>query len=334
MAHKEDKTTPNIKRNFVNAMIRQEDVKEILKNCWQAVLGIEKVGFNDNFYELGTTSFNLLQVQQAIKRALEINIKIIDFFTHPTIEELANYITGTKREESKIGLDFSNMEEEIAIIGYSGSFADSETVKLLWENILLGRECISHLNKKECVQLGVSEEVVNNKDYISMGGIISDINKFDAGFWGISPKDAELMDPQARLFLEHAWTALEMSGYIRARNNMPIGVFVGGGGNQYLYCNLLSNENIKRSVDPFEIGILGAKEHIATRASYLLNLRGPAVNVYTACSTALVALVEACEQLKSLNCHLAIAGGVNVIVPQNFGYVYKEGMINSPDGHV
>ena len=109
MAHEENKITSDFKSSFLNEMRKQEDVKKILRNCWKKILEVEEIGFNDNFYELGGTSFNILQVQQAINIALEIDIKVIDLFTHPTIEDLAKYITDTKQEENKIAFKVNDL---------------------------------------------------------------------------------------------------------------------------------------------------------------------------------------------------------------------------------
>ena len=233
---------------------------------------------------------------------------MVDIFSYPTISGLTSYVFGDIKDIEKVtqseiyqpGLG----ADEIAIIGYSGTFSGSDSIDAYWDNILSGKNCISFLNKEECLKLGVPEDALNNDGYVAAGGIISDIDKFDAAFWGLSPRDAELLDPQARLLLEHTWKALEMSGHIKSRNKSAVGVFVGGGGNQYAQCNLALNSKLMETADLFDVGLLASKEHLATRVSYLFDFQGPVVNVYTACSTSLVALAEACNQLMmgSLSC--------------------------------
>ena len=156
---------------------------------------------------------------------------------------------------------------------------------------------------------------------------------FDGPFFGFNPHEAEITDPQHRLFLECAWEAMEAAGYDPSRYTGRCGVYAGAGLNTYLLSNLMSHVNFEDSADIFRILIGNDKDHLTTRVSYKLNLKGPSFTVQTACSTSLVAIHLACQSLLNYHCDLALAGGVRITVPQKMGYQYQVGGINSPDGH-
>jgi|GEM_PF-5749703 len=315
----------------------RNEIEKKIEECWQEVLGIENIGINDNFYDLGGNSLSVLQLHAKINKKLEINIKIVDIFAYPTIAELTNYLASKNSNAiihsrpSCVTTSSNTDDKRIAILGYSGVFPNSDTIEEYWENILQGKDCISHLTKSECRQYGVSEDRLNDKRYIASGGIIKDIDKFDAAFWGISPRDAALMDPQMRIFLQHAWKALEVSGYIKNKEKLSVGVFAGGGDRQYFYYNVMPK--MLNKANEFKIFTLSNELFIPSRTGYLMNLQGPILNVNTACSTSLVSIIEACEKLNAAECNLAIAGGVSIFMPQKFGYVYRAGMMHSSDGY-
>ncbi len=155
---------------------------------------------------------------------------------------------------------------------------------------------------------------------------------FDPLFWKISPKEASLMDPQLRKFVEHCWQALEQGGIITQRETESIGVFAGCSSGQYYTQHIANNEEYADR-SRWELRQLNDKDFLATRMSYMLGLNGPAININTACSTSLVSIVEACKNLSLKSCNYALAGGVSFALPTQHGYVYKEGMISSKDGH-
>ncbi len=220
---------------------------------------------------------------------------------------------------------------EIAIIGMSGRFPGAADVEAFWQNLRDGVESISRFSEAEVLAAGVSPELARNPHYVRAGGVLEGADRFDAGFFGVYPREAELMDPQHRVFLECAWEALEHAGYDPERARGPIGVFAGCGLNTYLLFNLLDNPEAREAC--YQLGIGNDKDFLPTRVSYKLNLRGPSVNVQTACSTSLVAAHLACQSLLSYACDMALAGGVTIRVPQQSGYLYQDGGILAPDGH-
>jgi acyl transferase domain-containing protein len=220
--------------------------------------------------------------------------------------------------------------DEIAIIGMACRFPGAGTIDQFWCNLRDGVESISFFSDDELESGGVPPATLNDPAYVKAGGIVEDIDLFDAGAFGMSPREAEITDPQHRLFLECASEALENGGYDPSRYKRQIGVFGGAGLNGYLV-NLFSS----RAVESLDHGVMigNEKDHLAMRVSYKLNLKGPSVTIQTACSTSLVAVHLACQSLLNGQCDMALAGGVSLRVPMKSGYYYTEGGINSPDGH-
>ncbi len=221
---------------------------------------------------------------------------------------------------------------EIAIIGISGRFPAADSPEAFWKNLTEGKECIRFFSEEELLKSGVEQSEINNPNYVRAKGQMNDIEMFDASFFGYSPKEAENMDPQHRLFLEFAWTVIENAGYNVEKCNNRIGVFAGLGMNNY-YINHILNSKESTLLGPYQTAISNVGDTLCTRVSYKLNLKGPSLTVQTACSTSLVSVHIACQNLLLRECDMAIAGGVKVMFPRNNGYLYSEGGITSPDGH-
>ncbi len=219
---------------------------------------------------------------------------------------------------------------ETAIIGMAGRFPGARSVQEFWQNLQDGIESISFFSDEELESATAAGSAAN---LVKAGAVLEDIELFDASFFGFTPKEAEIMDPQHRIFLETAWEALENTGYDPQTYRRRIGVYAGVGMNTYFLFNLHANHELIGSMDPMKMGISNEKDHLPTYVSYKLNLRGPSVNVNTTCSTSLVAVHLACQSLLNGECDMALAGGVAITVPQKTGYFYQEGGIASPDGH-
>lgn len=222
----------------------------------------------------------------------------------------------------------------IAIVGMSGRFPRAADVESFWRNIRDGVECLTAYTDGELEAAGEDPAKLMHPHYVKSGAPLEAMDEFDAGFFGFSPRDASIMDPQHRHMLECAWEALEDAAVDPDRFNGSIGVFAGSGHNAYLPYNLLTNPALVDSVGFFLLRHTGNdKDFLSTRISYCLKLTGPSVNVQTACSTSLVAIHMACQSLLSRECDLALAGGVTFEMPHRRGYIYEEGEILSPDGH-
>ncbi|MCG5216566.1 type I polyketide synthase [Streptosporangium sp. KLBMP 9127] len=222
---------------------------------------------------------------------------------------------------------------EIAIVGMAGRFPGADTIDDYWDLVASGREAISTFSDEEVERAGVPAEIRGRPDYVPAAGVLSGAEYFDPGFFGLSPRDAAVLDPQQRVFLECAWHALEDAGYAERPERHLVGVYAGTSFSTYLLRNLLPNAQLMRDLSEHELMLCNEKDTLATHAAYHLNLTGPAITVQTACSTSLVAVHLACQGLLAGDCDLALAGGASVQFPQTEGYLFQEGGIMSPDGH-
>lgn len=222
---------------------------------------------------------------------------------------------------------------EIAIIGMAGKFPGAKNIDEFWHNIENGVEAISFFSDEELLSAGVNIATLRDPTYVKARGSLDTIDQFDAYFFGFNPREASIMDPQHRLFLESAWEAIENASYDPDTYRGRIGVYGGTGMNGYLSANLLSNPDLIESIGSFQTAIGNDKDYVTTRVSYKLNLKGPSVSMNTACSTSLVAVHFACQSLLSEECDMALAGGVSITLPNDAGYFYEVGGISSSDGH-
>lgn len=222
----------------------------------------------------------------------------------------------------------------IAIIGMAGCFPDAKDLDAFWRMLKEGREGIRHFSEAELLAAGVSEQQLQQSNYVKANSIIPNALAFDATFFGMSQRDAEITDPQQRVFLEQVWQALEQAGYPPSTTQVRIGLYAGVSNDSYHYYYLEPRlEELVANVGRYRLFTLSGKDFIATRTAYLLNLTGPAMTIQTACSTSLVAVHVACQSLLNDECDIALAGGASIYFPQISGYLYQAGMVLSPDGH-
>src|ERR1700739_203045 len=224
--------------------------------------------------------------------------------------------------------------EGIAIIGMAGRFPGAENVEEFWQNLLDGKETVSSFSDEELAESGLDAAAVRRRGrYMPVRGVLKDADRFDAAFFGVHPKEAEVMDPQQRVFLETCWAALERAGYAPSQMTSSVGVFAGQSFNTYYLHALHQRQDLIDLVGPEQVMFGNEKDYLTTRVAYKLGLKGPAINVSTACSTSLVAVCQAVQSLLTYQCDVALAGGVSVTVPQKRGYYHDEGNIGSADGH-
>ncbi|WP_089934764.1 type I polyketide synthase [Candidatus Entotheonella palauensis] len=219
----------------------------------------------------------------------------------------------------------------IAVIGMTGRFPGAPHVAALWQNLCGGVESLRPFTDDEIIAAGVEAEQAKNR--VMAGGIIEDADLFDAAFFSVYPKEAQILDPQHRLFIECAWHALEDAGYDPETYGGSIGVFAGCYWNTYVLSMLKNHPAFFAALAPLQAEIGNDKDYLTTRVSFKLNLRGPSFTLQTACSTSLVAVVQGCFHLQTGQCDMALAGGVHLRFPQVQGYVYQQDGIASPDGH-
>ena len=225
-------------------------------------------------------------------------------------------------------------ENDVAIVGMAARLPGAWTVDRYWQNLRDGLESVRRYTREELLEAGETAAALDDPAYVPAGAPLDGVELFDGEFFGFSPKESAILDPQHRHFLEVAWEALEDAGHPPGRFEGSIGVFGGVGMGAYFALNLLTNPDLVESVGLFLLRHTGNdKDFLVTRVSYLLDLKGPAVNVQTACSTSLVAAHMGVQALLSGECDMALAGGVTLEIPHRRGYHYKEGEVLSPDGH-
>ncbi|HZF08187.1 MAG TPA: amino acid adenylation domain-containing protein [Thermoanaerobaculia bacterium] len=227
----------------------------------------------------------------------------------------------------------SSAANGIAIIGMAGRFPDAVDVERFWENLVAGVESVRFFSAEELRAVGVASERLADPAFVRARAVISDAELFDAGLFGLTPREAEVIDPQHRLLLECAWEALESAGHDPRRFPGTVGVFAGAGVNTYLLSNLQHNQEVMAAAGAYQAMMGSGGDFLATRISYKLGLKGPSLTVQTACSTSLVAVHLAVQSLLAGECDLALAGGVRLLVPRQGGHMYQPGSIFSQDGH-
>lgn len=222
--------------------------------------------------------------------------------------------------------------DDIAIIGMACRFPGAPNIESFWNNLRNGVESIKFFSDKEVLAAGITAERLSQPGYVKAGGVIEDIDKFDAAFFGVSPKEANYIDPQHRLFLECTWTAMEAAGYGPGSHPRATGVYAAANLSNYLLFNILPTMDTVSNIN-LQILMGNDKDYLATYVSYKLDLRGPSIAVQTACSSSLVAVHLACQGLIDGQCDMAIAGGVSLNLPEHAGYSTADAVILSPDGH-
>ncbi len=316
-------------------------MEQPISAIWKQALGVPHVDTHATFFELGSNSLLLLQVHRQLQATVAPNLAPVHLLQYPTIHALANYLSQPADAQAEVASPVSAvrddaLREEIAIVGMAGRFPGAPTIAAFWQNLCGGVECIRTLTDDELRAAGVPEQVWCDAHYVRTAPVLNDIKSFDAAFFGLAPSEAQMMDPQHRLLLECAWEAFEDAGYDPEASGGRVGVYAGANYSSYLLNNLLTHAEFALQMaagDSFQLELATDKDNVATRISHALNLKGPSLCVSTACSTSLVALHLACRSLLAKECDLALAGAANVLVPQTRGYLYRGGLILSPDGH-
>ncbi len=350
---------PAVRNTTASFVAPNTPTERMLAEVWCEVLGLSEVGIEDNFFDLGGTSILGLQVVARIQKRVSSSLRVVRLYQYPTIYTLAQYLARTlqhsteqsrkgeskqsflqgmrplagnsKRSSTQQTTEPKTNLDGIAIIGMVGRFPGADSIEELWSNLCAGVESTTFFTPDE-IDPSVDLALRNDPNYVRARGIVQGAETFDAGFFGISPREAEVIDPQARVFLELAHEALENAGYTPDAYQGLIGLYAGSGQNTYFERHLCGRSEIIGRVGAFQTMLANEKDFVTTRTSYKLNLTGPSVSVNTACSTSLVAVIQAFQGLISHQCDVALAGGVSITTPQNTGYLYQEGSMLSPDG--
>ncbi|MDQ1738483.1 MAG: hypothetical protein QOE53_135, partial [Pseudonocardiales bacterium] len=239
-------------------------------------------------------------------------------------------MTGDMTDQTDIEISGSYSDTDIAIVGMSGRFPGAADIAELWDNIRAGASGITRFSDAELREAGVAEQLLADPSYVKAGAVIEGVELFDAEFFGVGPREAQILDPQQRLYLEHNWQALEDAGCDPTRFDGAIGVFGGSAWSSYLQHNLMPSPTAN-AMGEMVVGLANDKDSLTTRVAHTLGLTGPAFSVQSYCSTSLVAVCVASSSLANFECDLALAGGVAVNVPHRVGYLYSEGGIAPSD---
>lgn len=316
---------------------------------WQDVLGLDQVGLDETFFELGGHSILVVQVQQRLEELVGRPVAVTELFNCPTVRALAGHFQPELGPEptapaSTAATFTPTASRDIAVIGLGIRFPGADDPDAFWRLLEEGREAITFFSEEEAIAAGVRPELAGNPRHVKAVPMLDEPGAFDAEFFRYNAREARLIDPQQRVFLEVCWEAFEDAGYDPLTLAEKVGIYAACGMNSYLVNNLFANGEFLRgenggrmltvdSMNGFNVMITNDKDYLPTRVAFKLNLRGPAINVQTACSSTLVTLHEACKSLLAGDCQLALAGGVSIKLPQQAGHLYSEGMLNSPDGH-
>jgi acyl transferase domain-containing protein/acyl-CoA synthetase (AMP-forming)/AMP-acid ligase II len=322
-------------------------LEKTLAQIWCEVLDVPTVSVTANLFAQGVNSLLLMRAYNMMCQQLDRYFLPVELFSYPDIRSLARYLSGEAQavpadvqeppeQQPGATLDESLNEsvlQGIAVIGMAGHFPGAKSVAEFWENLQNGVESIRPFSDEELLAQGVRANLLQNPAYVKAGAVLEHIDRFDAAFFGMSPREAAITDPQQRLLLECAWEACEAAGYDPKSYPGLIGVFAGSGASSYRYINLAANQECWNLDGALQISLGNEKDYLATRISFRLGLRGPSMTVQTACSTSLVAIHLACRSLLNDECDMALAGGVSLQLPHGQGYLYQESGIASSDGH-
>ncbi|MGX1760971.1 beta-ketoacyl synthase N-terminal-like domain-containing protein [Streptomyces lydicus] len=328
------------------------ELERLIVAAWCEVLGLESVDLHANFFDLGGNSLGMAQVHMRLRGTIGFEVSLTELFELPTVAALVEHLDGRRTgisaldgaagtdpaepvpgppppprtEEAPLGAD------DIAIVGMACHVPGADGLDAFWQNLRSGVESIRSLSDDELDRLRVPAERRRHPNFVNAAALLSGVSMFDHAFWGYSPREAALLDPQQRLFLETVWEALEHAGYDPHSYDGAIGVYAGMGMSRYLLRNLLGHPEVTDADSPMLL-MGNDKDFLTTRVSYHLNLRGPSLAVQTGCSTSLVAAHLAARALANQECDMALVGGVTVIPPQLSGYIRTPGSTASPDGH-
>lgn len=294
------------------------------------VTGLQQLKDTESFFEVGMTSLQAIKCISNINRKFKSKISIADFFAHSSVVQLTSFmqqdrnITIERREKA-------SQARQVAVIGMNCRFPGAESLSAFWKMIEEGSVGNKVFAKDE-INTQFTGNLENDKDYVATRGVLSNIDQVDAPFFGLSPRVAELFDPQMRLMMELGHQTLEAAGISPEKTKSTIGVYAGMSNNNYFSQILALHPEKINSVGEWSFATFNEKDYIATQMAYKLNLKGPALSIHAACSTSLVAIGQAARAIQSGDCDVALAGGVHVNSYGNVGHLYQEGGIFSQDG--
>ncbi len=324
----------------------RDQIEGELVQIWSKLLSInpKNIGIDIGFFQLGGNSLHIMELHLEIKKIFGKDVSVASLFQNTSIRLQSQLLSGkgenlktTEKELDKLNTPRTILEEEkgssdIAVIGMAMKAPGADNVHQFWDNLKKGVEPLKHFSEEELISFGISEDVLNDKNYIRSSFFLNDKEYFDSSFFGYLPDEAKMMDPQTRIFHELVWSALEDAGYDPLTYPGLIGLYAGSRANlNWKLFSLLTNDD--SNVDWFTAAQLQDKDFLNSLVAYRLNLKGGVYTINTACSTSLVAVNQAVKSLLSGENHIALAGGIALKSADQKGYFYSEGMVSSNDGH-
>lgn len=322
--------------SFTDTFVKPRgETEERVANIWRRLLNLNQVGRDDHFFELGGSSLLAQRMAIEVNKEFGKEFTVTKIYQFPKLKDQASFLAKEKQgfhRKQFYKNKKSRYNRDVAVISTASRFPGASNNEEFWDIIKNGKETIRFF---EIEELAASEQAKAKSDpnYIKARGIIEDIKEFDYEFFGVNPKLASIMDPQQRLFLEVAFEALDAIGYIANSLEYPVGVFAGCSTNYYYNRNLVFDADLEESMGFLQMNSANEKDYLPTKVAFMLDLKGPAVNINTACSTALVAVATAVQSIRSGECVAAIAGASSVAYPIHSGHRFEEGSIMSKDGH-
>jgi amino acid adenylation domain-containing protein len=310
------------------------ELERRLAGIWESLLNRAPVGRNDGFFDLGGDSLLAVRAAARLREELQVDVPVVELFEHTTVSALARRIeAGSARTAAPAASRSVRGERgEVAVVGMAGRFPGAASVEQLWKNLCGGVDSITLFTDAE-LDPAIPAHLRRDPAYVKARGIVEGCDLFDAGFFGVNPKEAEMMDPQQRVLLEVAWEALERTGHVPDTFPGSVGLFAGKYFDFYWDENVRGHPELVEQLGDLNSRVGNDKHFVASRVAHKLNLTGPAISVHSACSTSLVAICMAVQSLRAGDCDLALAGGASITVPVKSGYLYQEGSMLSPDGH-
>lgn len=351
-----------------------DQIRKAITPLWMNALGLETIPQDSNFFDLGGHSLLAVALHQKMREKLDVSFSLIDFLGNPSLKGISQYLAKQNPElvvqtsdniqesedkendndeqiaeevtqeallENEVSKEDAatktveiQTQEDIAVVGMAARLPGSDSIEEYWRNIEQGIDCTEPLSIRELRKAGVPDELLDDPNYVKRGAFLNNPEYFDASFFGLSPKEASLMDPQHRQFLEVCYHALENSGTDPFVFEGKIGVFGSSSIHKYMMEHLNPNEEVMDQNGFFLVRHTGNdKDFLTTRLSYTLGLTGPSMAVQTACSSSLVAVHMACKSLLQGESDMTVVGGTSLELPLRTGYLYQKGSVASPDGH-
>ncbi|MCA9561710.1 MAG: non-ribosomal peptide synthetase, partial [Myxococcales bacterium] len=298
----------------------RDDLERTLARLWTEVLGVPEVGLHEPFFDLGGTSLQLAALHDRILDELAVDLRLVDLFAHPTLAALAEHLRGGALTRAVVRTDGPAPGAPIALVGMSCAYPGAPDLERLWQ-VMVDR--VNTVTVGAIRSDGLATE-------LCAGGLLEGGDGFDPRFFGFNETEATWLAPQHRVFLEHAWWALEDAAVDPRRTAARIGVFASASTNTYsLY---VAQQTAADPTEGYRAWIMTANEFLGTRVAHSLGLRGPAFSLYAACSSSLVAVHLAAQALRNGDCEMALAGAGNVDLERMRPRVTGEGFLLSPRG--